>query len=91
MCSPDDAVRAFLDGRIDGLAAGPFYVESPFLGRYQIVIKAQDLQQRTVAEVEVIRLSREAQEQFVALLLDPPPPAPALRRALERHRSLIAE
>jgi carbamoyltransferase len=29
VCSPDDAVRAFLDGRIDGLAAGPFYVENP--------------------------------------------------------------
>ena len=31
VCSPEDAVRAFLDGRIDGLAAGPFYVESPYL------------------------------------------------------------
>jgi carbamoyltransferase len=29
VCSPDDAVRAFLDGRIDGLVAGPFYVENP--------------------------------------------------------------
>jgi len=29
VCSPQDAVRAFLDGRIDGLAAGPFYVEHP--------------------------------------------------------------
>ena len=29
VCSPGDAVRAFLDGRIDGLAAGPFYVEHP--------------------------------------------------------------
>ena len=33
VCSPDDAVRAFLDGRIDGLIAGPFYVESPYLGK----------------------------------------------------------
>ncbi|MFN7919317.1 MAG: carbamoyltransferase C-terminal domain-containing protein [Bryobacteraceae bacterium] len=29
VCSPDDAVRAFLDGRLDGLAIGPYYVESP--------------------------------------------------------------
>jgi carbamoyltransferase len=29
VCSPDDAIRAFLDGRIDGLAIGPCYVEHP--------------------------------------------------------------
>ena len=27
--SPADAIRAFLDGRLDGLAIGPFYVEAP--------------------------------------------------------------
>jgi len=27
--SPHDAVRAFLDGRLDGLAIGPYYVENP--------------------------------------------------------------
>ncbi len=47
--------------------------------------------QNTAAEVEVIRLSQEAQEQFVALLSNPPPPSDALLRALDRHRSLIAE
>ena len=29
VCSPNDAIRAFLDGRIDGLAIGPFYVAHP--------------------------------------------------------------
>lgn len=29
VCTPDDAIRAFLDGRLDGLAIGPFYVEQP--------------------------------------------------------------
>jgi len=29
VCSPSDAIRAFLDGRIDGLAIGPFYVAHP--------------------------------------------------------------
>jgi uncharacterized protein (DUF1778 family) len=56
-----------------------------------VVAAAQDAAQRTVAEVEVIRLSREAQEQFVSMLLNPPPPADALLRALERHRELIVE
>ncbi len=29
VCSPVDALRAFLDGRIDGLALGPFFVANP--------------------------------------------------------------
>jgi carbamoyltransferase len=29
VCSPRDAVRAFLDGRIDALAIGPYWVENP--------------------------------------------------------------
>jgi carbamoyltransferase len=29
VCSPDDAIRAFLDGRLDVLALGPFIVEQP--------------------------------------------------------------
>jgi uncharacterized protein (DUF1778 family) len=56
-----------------------------------VVAAAQDAAQKTVAEVEVIRLSREAQEQFVSMLLNPPPPSDALLRALERHRTLIVD
>lgn len=56
-----------------------------------VVAAAQEAAQKTVAEVEVIRLSREAQERFVSLLLDPPPPSTALLRALERHKSLIVD
>ncbi len=52
-----------------------------------VVAAAQEAAQKTVAELEVIRLSREAQERFVSLLLNPPPPSAALLRALERHRS----
>jgi uncharacterized protein (DUF1778 family) len=49
-----------------------------------VVAAAQDAARRTVAEVEVIRLSLEAQEQFVSMLLNPPPPSDVLLRALER-------
>jgi uncharacterized protein (DUF1778 family) len=56
-----------------------------------VVAAAQEAARKTVAEVEVIRLSREAQEQFVELLLNPPSPSDALLRALERHRTLILE
>jgi uncharacterized protein (DUF1778 family) len=56
-----------------------------------VVAAAQEAAQKTVAEAEIIKLSRQAQEQFASLLLNPPAPADALKRALERHRSLIAE
>ncbi len=56
-----------------------------------VVAAAQDAARKTVAEVEVIRLSREAQEQFVSMLLNPPPPSEPLLRALERRRTLIVE
>jgi uncharacterized protein (DUF1778 family) len=56
-----------------------------------VVAAAHEAARKTVAELEVIRLSHEAQEQFVSLLLNPPPPSPALLRALERHRSMIME
>jgi len=29
VCTPDDAVRAFLQGHLDALALGPFLVERP--------------------------------------------------------------
>jgi uncharacterized protein (DUF1778 family) len=56
-----------------------------------VVAAAQEAAQKTVAECEVIRLSSEAQERFVSLLLNPPPPADALLRALDRHRTFIVE
>ena len=56
-----------------------------------IVAAAQDAARKTIAEVEVIRLSREAQEQFVAMLLDPAPPTEAFLRSLERHNALIVD
>lgn len=56
-----------------------------------MVAAAHEAAQKMVAEVEVIRLSREAQEQFVAMLIDPPPPNAALERAFKLHRELIAK
>ena len=54
-----------------------------------MVAAAQEAAQRTIAEIEVLRLSRQAQEQFATLLLDPPAPSAALAKAFERHRELI--
>jgi uncharacterized protein (DUF1778 family) len=54
-----------------------------------VVAAAQEAAQKTLAEAELLRLSREAQEKFAALLLNPPAPSDALRRALERHGEMI--
>ncbi len=56
-----------------------------------MVAAAQEAAQKTIEAVEVLRLSRQAQEQLAALLLNPPAPPTALARAFERHRKLIKE
>jgi uncharacterized protein (DUF1778 family) len=54
-----------------------------------VVAAAQEAALKAVSEVEVIRLSRSAQEQFVTLLTKPSKPAPALKKAFARHRTLV--
>lgn len=56
-----------------------------------VVAAAQDAAQKTVAEIEVIRLSRAAQEKFVASLLKPAAPTAALKKAFARHKKLVRE
>lgn len=56
-----------------------------------VVAAAQEAAQKAVAEREVIRLSREAQEKFAALLLHPPAPVPALKKAFGRLRTRVVE
>jgi uncharacterized protein (DUF1778 family) len=56
-----------------------------------VVAAPQEVALKTVTEVEVIRLSREAQEKFMTLLLHPPAPAAALKEAFERRRKLIVK
>ena len=54
-----------------------------------VVAAAQEAAEKTVTEIEILRLSREAQEKFAALLMKPPPLAPALKKAFERHKALV--
>ncbi|MDR3415363.1 MAG: DUF1778 domain-containing protein [Nevskia sp.] len=56
-----------------------------------VVTAVQEAAQKAIAEVEVIRLSRKAQEHIAAQLLNPPVPTPALARAFKRHRALVVE
>ncbi len=56
-----------------------------------VVAAAQDAARRTIADAEVIRLSRRAQEKFADLILNPPKPTPGLKRAFANHQRLIRE
>ncbi len=56
-----------------------------------VVSAAQEAAEKTVTDIEVIRLSRQAQEKFAALLLHPAAPSPALKKAFARRRKLIVE
>ena len=72
-----------------------------------VVRRAADLQGRSLSEFlvaaalkdahqtieieQIIRLSVSDQNRFAELLLDPPPLAPAMQRALQAHKRLIAD
>lgn len=56
-----------------------------------VVAAAQEAAKKTIEETHLIRLLAEDQRRFVDLLLDPPPPAPALLRAKEAHTRMILD
>jgi len=55
-----------------------------------LVGAAQEAARRTIEQMQIIRLSMEEQQRFAALLLTPPELPPAMARAAEAHRKLIA-
>lgn len=54
-----------------------------------VVSAVQDAAQRAIEQAEVIRLSLADQECFAQVLLAPPPPSPALKRAFDRRSKLL--
>lgn len=54
-----------------------------------VVAAAERAAQQAISDIEALRLSREAEEQSIDLLLSPPQPNSALIRAFKRHRSLV--
>jgi len=54
-----------------------------------VVAAVQDAAQQAIEKAEVIRLSLADQECFAQALLSPPPPTPALERALARRSQLL--
>lgn len=56
-----------------------------------IVAAALQDAHRTIDEAQIIRLSVDDQQRFAQALLNPPPLAPVMKRALQAHKRLIAE
>jgi uncharacterized protein (DUF1778 family) len=54
-----------------------------------VVAAAQEAAQRTIEETQIIRLSVEDQRAFADAILNPPPLAPAMERAIDRYRTLV--
>ncbi len=54
-----------------------------------VVAAAQDAASRTIAETEIIRLSVKAQRELADLLLNPPAPGRALKKAFRQRRKLL--
>ena len=55
-----------------------------------IVAAALQDAHRTIDEAQIIRLSVDDQNRFAQALLNPPPLAPAMKRAMQAHKRLIA-
>ena len=55
-----------------------------------VVAAVQEAAQRAIEQAEVIRLSQADSQRFAEALLSPPPPTPALARAFQRRRRLVA-
>ncbi|HEY8872714.1 MAG TPA: DUF1778 domain-containing protein [Stellaceae bacterium] len=54
-----------------------------------VVTAAQEAAYQTIERVEIIRLSVEDQRLFAEAILNPPPLAPAMERAIERYRRVV--
>ena len=54
-----------------------------------VVSAAQDAALQTIERAGVIQLSLEDQQRFAAELIDPSPLAPAMERAIQRHKELV--
>lgn len=55
-----------------------------------VVSAVQEAAQHAIEQAEVIRLSQADSRRFADALLSPPPPTPALERAFEHRRRLVA-
>lgn len=53
-----------------------------------VVTAARQAAEKTVVQADVIELSYQDQLRFAQVLIDPPPLAPAMERAVERYKRM---
>ncbi len=54
-----------------------------------VVAAVEEAARKTIEDTHILRLSVADQQAFMDMLLNPPPPSPALLRAKEHHERLI--
>jgi uncharacterized protein (DUF1778 family) len=56
-----------------------------------VIAAVEDATRRTIEETAIIRLSAADSRRFAEALINPPASAPALVRAMKRHKDLLGE
>lgn len=56
-----------------------------------VIAAAQEAAHRAIEDAHIVRLSVDGQRKFAEAIIDPPAPAPALRRAFASHRRLVGK
>jgi len=54
-----------------------------------VVAAAQEAAHRAIEETQMIRLAVEDQRAIAEAIANPPPLAPALQRAIKRHKTIV--
>ncbi|HEX4137385.1 MAG TPA: DUF1778 domain-containing protein [Bryobacteraceae bacterium] len=89
---PDRNRTARLEARIAPAALAVVRRAAEIQGRSVsdfVVAAAREAANRAIEENEIIRLSVEGQRQLAALLLNPPKPGHALKKAVRQRRQLL--
>ena len=83
-------LEARLPGEVHALLKRAAEIEGRTLTDF-VVAAASAAARKTIEDSDVIRLSVADQQRFAEALINPPPLAPALKRAIKRHRRLFGE
>ena len=78
--SPENRAMLMRAAEIQGKTVTEFVTSNALEAAHQVI-----------AEVEMIRLSRENQKRFVAALLAPPKPNAALQKAFAKHKARVRD
>ena len=87
--TPTARLEARLPADIHALLKRAAEIEGRTLTDF-VVTAARDAAVRTIEETQIVRLSVKDQRLIAEAILNPPPPADALRRAFRGRKTLLA-